>query len=293
MTLFQPLNLDDAATVGVDLVPTKQFFKPVLILDVPITATTAEILQCQYLFTQHGEPVAFEGAHKLTHELAGAELTLTGKTGRVVLKTDKITRFSLSVTEKTSMTLRFRAHLPENEKKLVELLHFLAKLNKDKFGVTIKDQQKSITEQLADVAAAGHQAEGAPTGDDSIQGFLQPGEDGLYPTDRATRRNVKSAMLEVELLVVEVRGDNFVGGYTGRWKKGEAVGEYPSDQSRFYSTSDMALASAAQSAFNWVQAVIEANGPKEIAAKAAVCGKLQELFVEPLAAKEGASKHVN
>lgn len=153
MKLMQPFTIEDVATGEVSLVPTKKFFKPVLVLVAPLTIEGAAVLECSYLFDPSGNPYPFEGSHKLSGAVSGAVLTFTSKiSGSVEIATEKVVHFALSIAEKQGMELQFRAHLPESEEKLIELLHFLAKLNKEKFGVIVSPRQVSVFEIPGDAA---------------------------------------------------------------------------------------------------------------------------------------------
>jgi hypothetical protein len=148
LNLLKPLVSKGATTESVDLVPTKKFFKPVIVITAPIEADNAELLGVRYLFDEKGNPRPFEGAHHLADELAAASVVFKSKShGPVTIKTEKVAKLSLSRVEKKGMELKLRIHLPEDKTKLFELLEFLSDLNKEGYTLTVTAAQRSLLEE--------------------------------------------------------------------------------------------------------------------------------------------------
>lgn len=139
--LLDTLNLEEGKTGNVALVPTKQYFKPVIALNAPLTQDTAKLIGAAWAFDEFGNPQKFEGSIKLLIELDRAIVTLTGKaSGDIRFLAETVKHFSVFVEEKTGMRLNLRVHLPENKEQLYELLDFLSKLNKDEFVIRVEPE---------------------------------------------------------------------------------------------------------------------------------------------------------
>lgn len=161
MNLLMPLVLSGATTEGVHMVPTKQYFKPVLVITAPLDRSHAALLGCEYLYDPSGNPVSFEGTHKLPGELPGAALALGGSLiAMYTVASEKVRGFGCFVVEKTGLRVRIRIHLPElNEDALVHLLQFLTTLNKEAFTVTITPAQKTLVDALVNTDDQGRLAD--------------------------------------------------------------------------------------------------------------------------------------
>lgn len=153
MNLLKPLILEECTTVGLNLVPTKKFFKPVIIISSPLSRESAELLKVDHLFDRAGNPVHFEGSYKPGGELSGAEITFRSlHSGEVLVKTEKVAHVSCYLVEKKGLSVQFRAHLPDaddTKERLSELLDFLSQINKDKFTVQVNDRQGSLVPIMA------------------------------------------------------------------------------------------------------------------------------------------------
>lgn len=263
--------LDDARTEGVDLVPTKAFFKPVLIIGATIDRAHAEILECAYLF--NGEtPVEFEGAHHLTAALPAAEITLAGKTvAPVVIKTEKVVKFTLSREEKKGMRLTLRAHLKEDADKLFQLLTFLSQLNKEPFQFTVRSAQKSLLEVIPS---------GAPGGDPNHKFPLPDPETGFYDLKYANKRPCESKNLDMWLYTLQIDDEKFIASWGINWKNKQAAHEDLHADNQDYPSSAEALKVAAETAWRWLRQEIVPKGVKEIAEHEAGLVFLQDFSPE-------------
>jgi hypothetical protein len=200
MNLLQPMTIDGVTTGQLNMVPTKEFFKPVLVLNAPLDTEDALLLGVDYLFDVHGNPRPFEGTHKLLGDLPFAEVTFAGKvTGAVTMRTEKLAHFACYIEEKKAMMLRFRLHFPEDKTKLADLLEFLSTLNKEAFSVTL------IPQQIGLPGVGGK--------------YPEADEDGMYPDKSATTRpfsfrigrhatGIKGFAATLELK------DGFIGGWS-------------------------------------------------------------------------------
>ncbi len=204
MNLFQALILPEATTVSVNMVPTKKFFKAVLLIEAPISVEQAGLLHCEFLFDAAGNARAFEGAYRPSGDLSGAVVTVSGKsTAAVVLKTEKVAHFALQREEKKGMTVTVRIHLKEGEpEELLPLLQFLNTLNKGTFEAKIEDSQIPLIRTEGDGK------------DDPNVTYPQPDESGLYSVSRATVRPFghKKPALKAELQLMTLE-DGFISGW--------------------------------------------------------------------------------
>lgn len=156
MNLLLPLTLEEATTEMVNMVPTKEFFKPVLVITAPLDRSGAELLGCDYLFDPAGNPVKFDGTHKLQGELPGAAISLGGRLVDVYTAASEAVRhFACYVLEKKGLRVRVRIHLPElAEDNLLRLLSFLTTLNKEAFTLTVTPAQKTLVDMLVNTEQA-------------------------------------------------------------------------------------------------------------------------------------------
>ena len=285
MNLHEALHLNDAKTNGVDLIPTTNFFKPVIVLDAPISLSQAKLLGCEYMFTSEGESVSFQGSFQLVGEIQAAEVTLAGKsTKAVTFKTQKIAKFALFLEEKTGMRLRVRIHLVEDEKKLIELLHFLAKLNKDPFNVSIVDRQRSMNELIdGPNGAKGDRAPFVGT----LRGGDQPAADpsgvftspvidgdGVYPLDLATVRPHSAGQLQLKIYLLEVEPDRWISTYLVEWRTQlQGGGGDLTPEQRRYEAPAFAIAESARQ----MKAIVAKLNPKTPADKKHVASGLDWL----------------
>lgn len=179
--------------------PTKKFWKPVLVVEAPIETDQAELIGALYLWDANGNPVDFEGTHKLHGELSGPEVTLKGLTETMVTKAEKVGRFAIWRAEKKGMMLRVRIHFPEtDEARLSELIRMLAQINKDGYDVMVCDEQLPLV----------------PTAvrDDPNFVFPKPGLDGLYDYNVCTKRPFNSKHITAVLEELEVE-EGFLCGW--------------------------------------------------------------------------------
>lgn len=209
MKLLKPLVLADATTTDVSLVPTKKFFKMVLVIEAPCTAEQADILGMGWLFDQGANPREFGGNVKAVGEEANAEITLTGKaTAGVTILTERVAHISMARIEKTGMILAARIHLPEvKPKKLVELLEFLSTMNKTPFELIVTPAQRSM-----DFGGAPASSE---FGKDE-NGLPLPNAQGMYDVMAASVRNFTDDKFVVAAIAtIEIEG-GFIGGWNCR-----------------------------------------------------------------------------
>lgn len=255
MNLQSPLVLTGAKTEGVDLTPTKRFFKPVLVIAAPLSIEDARTLDCDYLFDDGGNARPFEGTHKLAGELANAHITLHGEvSGDVTFKTEKIAHMGCFREEKTGMKLQMRAHLPEDEAALIELLHFLSKLNKDGFTLTIAPGQRTLPGVLGD---------DMPSPGPGLFKFPQADLDGFYPVALAAKMPLKNKNCEAYIAVMEVEDGEWISSWSVNWKKRDVGGNDLRTDSEIYPERPAALEAAARSAWTFLLA-LQPHAAKEI-----------------------------
>lgn len=203
MNLLRPLALEKASTAGLQMVPTKKFFKPVLVVNAPVDADTASIVHCEYLWGKSGTPIEFEGHHRPKGELAGAIVKLESSAMHLELKSEKVAHFSFWREEKKGMRIDCRIHLPETEPdRLLELLTFLAELNKSEYTVTITDPQGSLLEVVA----------GSGREDPGYQ-FAEPDAEGFYEKKRATQRPFAEDKIKACVITLDVKDGYICGWY--------------------------------------------------------------------------------
>lgn len=259
MRLLEPLMLIEASTTGVDLTPTKSFFKPVLVISAPVEkGNTADLLGIDYLFTENGKPYLFEGTHKLSGELPGAGLVLKSKHHEMELDAEKVCHFAVSIEEKKALRVQVRIHLPEGRDMLYKLLDFLADLNKDPFTVTITDRQASLLgkgklEVTSDPLEMGDKDHEWPVAK----------KNGEYPDKRATSFPFSSTNGAIVLFVLQVEDDKFAWGYSIAWR-GSSVGSAKLHFDRHTDSSVHAKEEAALAAWHiWI--ALPPKGVKQIA----------------------------
>lgn len=209
MNLLQPLVLPGAKTEDLSMVPTKEFFKPVLVIVAPLTRENAILLRCEYLYDPAGNPHHFEGTHRPEGELSGAALVLAGTmVPAVEFKTEKVAHFGIFRVEKKGLSVRMRAHLPETgEEDLVKLFRFLSTLNKEGYTVTVTDAQGSLyttlsTERGDDVALA-----------DPGHHWPLPDPHGVYGPGVCTVRPFQAKKLTASVMTVQVGDEQFLWGW--------------------------------------------------------------------------------
>jgi hypothetical protein len=236
--LLKPLELQGCRTAALNMVPSKEYFKPVLIIDGPLTIEMAGILECSYLFDQHGNPHPFEGKHYPEGALPGAEVRLAGSQAEIQFTSQKVAHLAVYREEKTGMRLQVRIHLPEDDAKLHHMIDVLANLNKSTYTATIKDRQVSLFEG------------------DTEDGFPVPDSAGQYARGRAISLPFKyrigkhSAGLVGEIMVLEVRsgfiaGWNCVGHHLTACTDVNASGQSLSTELPAFSSEKAAIESAA------------------------------------------------
>ena len=203
MNLFRPLELAKASTERLEFVPTKKFFKPVLVITAPVTLEEGELLRCEYLWNDKGLPRDFDGSHKLTGELPGAKLSLCGESRSEVIDTEKVAHFTLF--RQDGMRLRLRAHLPENEQ-LLELLSFLSELNKDGFKLVVRDAQVSLLGENAGGDSSGERQ--SPP-----ERYPEPDLNGFFDPKDAVARPFSNKKLKCTIYTLETK-DGFLFGWS-------------------------------------------------------------------------------
>jgi len=246
---MKPLDLEDAATADVNLVPTKKFFKPVIVITCPLSRDAAKALECDYLFDKAGNVHTFEGSHQLSGELSGPDLTFVSQiSGSVTIKTEKVVHFSMSRIEKVGLQLRFRSHIPEDkEDELIELLRFLAKLNKEKFTVTIIPRQGALVEVLTDGTA----------------------KDATDTTEHPFRIHIGKRPAIIGSVWVKKDGDEYLGGWEVKCiglKGSPADGKPIAHDSRKFPTEAEAFRLAVECVLWYAREIDHDGSPKEIRA---------------------------
>jgi hypothetical protein len=273
MKLHKPLVLESAKTADVSLTPTKKFFKPVLVLDAPLTIEAAALLECAYLFDGAGNPHHFEGHHKLEGELSGALVDIKGQvTDPVSLKSEKVAHIACYRAEKKGMRVHLRIHLPEDEAKLVELLHFLASLNKDGFTATVTDQQGTLIGVLVD--------DQQPRDDGTFR-YPVPNAKGEYPIEAAAKQPFTNKSLDIRLYSILIEEGLYLRGWMVNWKN-KVAREVPlsQDAGAGYADSQSAFRSAAIEAHRFLQGKVVPKGVKEVADHEAGQAWLQNIVPE-------------
>jgi len=241
MNLLKPLALPDANTSDVSLVPTKKFFKMVLVIEAPCTPDQADLLGLGWLFDQASNPREFGGTVKAVGELPQAEITLAAKTiPALSIRTERVAHVSMARIEKHGMILTARIHLPElKAKKLVELLEFLSTINKESFELVITPAQRTIFEG------------GAFEKDEN--GLPLPNAEGMYDANLATLKPYDNKFVVATLATLEVPG-GFIGGWncriSGKLPKNE--GEALHRDRELFGAESLALEAAAKSAIAMV-----------------------------------------
>lgn len=264
MNLVKELVLEKATTIDLRLVPTKKFFKPVLTIRAPLDQYNAELVGAQYLFTRFGAPREFEGAHKLHGELAGAEITFKGEfIGEFLVISQSVAHLSCQNKEKQGMLLSFRVHLTDEQDKLLALLDFLTKLNKQEFQVTVRAAQRSLIDTPAD-GAEGEEGEGqeAAAQDQNLT-FPEPNEQGEYGNDQASLRPIVAKHGEAQVRVMEVEG-GYICGWTVNWKHKLAGGEPLTTKRPVCASERMAIELGCREAFEFLKTIPpEGRGERE------------------------------
>lgn len=242
MNLLSDLVLDAASLDGVPLIPTKDFFKAVLVISAPACAADAALLGAEWIFDADGNARLVDGAIKLHGELAGAQLTIGTPTLERVIKTEKVGRFAFYREEKIGMFIRLRAHLPEAEP-LGELVAFLAAINKSPFRIVVSPAQGTLIRvEVATLIGKG----------DPEYKPAAPSEDGHFDVEKASKRPFQQGKLKVVVFVIETE-QGFRSSWTmlsgferGAFTTGEALTvdrlPFPSDsQARELAASEIWL----------------------------------------------------
>jgi hypothetical protein len=270
MQLHRPLVLESAKTADVSLTPTKKFFKPVLVLDAPLTIECAALLECAYLFDGAGNPHHFEGHHKLEGELSGAIVDIAGKvTTPVTLTTEKVAHVACYRAEKKGMRVQLRIHLPEDEAKLVELLHFLASLNKEGFTATVTPAQGTLIGVLAGTEP--------PREDETFRYPVADRSTSEFPIQAAAKQPFTSKNLEMRLYSMEIAEDLYISGWSLNWKKKVAGGSPLVANKKLHPNSREAFREAAIEAHQFLLANAVPKGVKEISDHEAGLAWLQNI----------------
>lgn len=146
--LLDAITLEEGKTGNVSLVPTEKYFKPVLVLNAPLTPQTAALIGASWAFDQFGNPQPFKGSISLTIEIPRAIITLRGEiTGEIRLIGETVKHLSVYVQENSGLRVNMRIHLPEDKAQLTEMLDFLSKLNKEKFTIQVEPESLLVGTQ--------------------------------------------------------------------------------------------------------------------------------------------------
>lgn len=242
MNLLVPLNLPEVSTKSVNLIPTKNFFKAVLVTASLLTPENADLLGCAYLFDKNGEPFPFEGAHHPAWRMAGGTIVLASTGSNFENKIEKVSNLSISQND-GKMELELRVHFPMMDSKpLADLIKLLGKVNKDKYGLLIAADQGSIFG--APVAVEGKS--------DPTEKYPQPSPEGIYDFSVCNARPFSSRKLKASAFVVEVAEESFLVGYRldCSFANPLEVAKMPNDHDTVYGTHEKALKAAAGEIFD-------------------------------------------
>lgn len=211
MNLHIPLELKQATTAEVNLVPTKPFFKPVLVIECAITKDEAVIFGAGWMFDVNGNPHNFDNAVKIHGDLPQAQVTIAGRAYQV----EKVAHFSVARVEKKNAVLTLRIHFSEDEP-VTGLLEYLASINKDPFPVTIMDRQLSFV------------SSGVVGREDPGWKPAEPDADGKFDMRRATSRPFSHKLLSASIFYLETAegfraGWSFICRFAEPWEGGEVI----------------------------------------------------------------------
>lgn len=292
MRLFKPLELTGTKTLQVQFTPTKDFFKPVLVLNSLLDIETARQLCCDYLFDAKGNPRHFEGTHKLSGQLDSPKVELNhGTTLAVDVAAQKVTKMSCSINKAGEMELTTRVHLVEmnDSLKLAQLMELLNGLNKAEFAVLVTD---TTTLNFGDPEKE------KPAADGTYK-YPKPKADGMYPLELCEKKTYDSPLTTFFVYTLEVAEGTFVGGSSANWKRKETSADFPSKESKLYPSAMLALEEAAARAWTWWTNVVTPKGVKEIADHEAVkvfligmCPALARAGYRPLGTFEEVAEEV-
>jgi hypothetical protein len=253
MNLIRPLIMDDANTEDLSMVPTKEFFKPVLVMVAPLTPENAQLLKCEYLFDHAGNPHEFEGTHKLAGELSGALITLAGKVVEPAeFTTEKVAHLGIFRSEKKGMRVRMRAHLPEiGEADLIKLFRFLSTLNKQGYQLSVSDAQLGLDLQ----------GKGTGGRDDPAHRWPVAGAGGAYSLEKCSRSpfSVKKPKLIADVLTIQVEDDQFLGAWSCEAHFKTAAyngGRIPNIRDVVYSSRQAAIAAAVRDLWEFHRSIL-------------------------------------
>lgn len=260
MNLLKPMVLEKAKTEALNMVPTKEFFKPVLVLVAPLTYENAQLLRCDYLFDANKNPHQFEGTHRPEGELSGAFLQLGGL---MVGKTELVGRFGVFL-EKKELQLRLRSHLLELKKEaLVDLFGFLSSLNKEGYSLTVTDTQGSL---LAD-QLGGSAAKPAPAV------YAIPDDVGLIAVEYCNSQPFSAKKLKASIYTAQIDDELFAWGWMLDCSFHDAVIEKKIPNSETACTThSLAVEKAAYDLFFQVQKSVQGTTPGE--------GKSRDALIE-------------
>jgi hypothetical protein len=242
MRLLQPLHLDGATTEGLNMVPTKEFFKAVLVFVAPLSLDNAKILGCDYLYDSHGNPHHFEGTHRPQGEESGAVIQLSKQ---LELATEKVGKFGIFLVE-GELQLRLRAHLKEmEEQEIASLFRFLARLNKDGYLLGVLPAQASFVPGFAGEASA----TAAP------QAWPEPEDGGYFPFEKCALRPFSARKLKATVAVIQTGEDQFLFGWKldCQFRDPVMASKMPNITDTVYPTHAVALEKGAYELFDTVQ----------------------------------------
>ncbi len=191
MKLLKPLVLSEAHIQGVQFVPTKAFFKPVLVFSAPADSDIAKLLDASPLYKAISAGVV-EGNVKLHGALPGAEVVLRGAHQERIIKSEQVAHFTFFREDKEDR-IRLRVHMKEGDGSPSDILDFLAEINKDAFELTVQDAQGSLDGALADQSGK----------DDPDYKPAEPDGDGFFDEERASKRPFKDGKIEGSIFLLE------------------------------------------------------------------------------------------
>jgi hypothetical protein len=262
MTLDTPLSLPGAATGEVTLVPTKKYFKPVVIVSAPLDLKAAQLLKCAYLFDPHGNPHNFVGSHKLEQEISGVILTFDDNGRKVAIPCEKLASLSCYIAGKQEHTLRIRfsAHIPrDTEEQLLDLLKFFSQTNKQNYDCIATAAQQNLFGNQGNGPFSLEDAEKLPF---SAKIGRKP---GLFADVYVLERN---------------------GVYISGWDlKAPGIGDKVAGRAMMpdsptFATRQLAIDSAAAEAFRVVKREFDPDGAAEVKAISELCDWLLSIASE-------------
>jgi hypothetical protein len=285
VNLLKPLVLESAKIENVALVPTKAFFKPVLVVSAPATVEEAKLFCADWLFDDGGLPRSIDGAVKLHGALAGAMVELIGAHQTREVGSEEVAHVAFYREEKKAMRIRLRIHFPEDAR-LGDLLEFLAELNKAEFRVTVTDRQGSLVPRLA----------GREVVVSELSDIVATADaDGFYDERYASVRPFKEGKIEAAILVLET-----AEGFRSGWRLvSKLTGADPLTAGEVLSTDRLALPSELDARTlacreMWLRLpILKPKGPKEQKQVAALDAWLTDLDPKlATAEREPASQEV-